>query len=101
MLTCPSAEQWPGIVHMPEYKTYLSNGPYVAPFPPPQIPVIHLDSRYPTPTPLPTWFHSRSNSSLGYDLLCKLFEWDPAKRYTARESLAHAWFQEDGGVSEK
>ena len=54
---------------------------------------------YPTPTPLPSWYGTRSNSSKGYDLLCKLFEWDPAKRLTAREALAHPWFQEDGGVS--
>jgi len=57
--------------------------------------------RYPTPTPLPSWYHSRSNSSQGYDLLCKLFEWDPAKRLTAREALAHTWFKEEGGVSSR
>ncbi|CAD6579051.1 MAG: cyclin-dependent protein kinase [Tremellales sp. Tagirdzhanova-0007] len=74
-------EQWPGIVNMPEYKTYLATAPYL------------------TPTPLPTWYHSRSNSSQGYDLLCKLFEWDPAKRLNAREALGHPWFKEDGGVS--
>lgn len=74
-------EHWPGIVHMPEYKTYIASTPY------------------PTPTPLPSWYGTRSNSSKGYDLLCKLFEWDPAKRLTAREALAHPWFQEDGGVS--
>lgn len=75
------ADQWPGIVHMPEYKTYLSTGPY------------------PTTNPLPTWYASRSNSAMGYDLLCRLFEWDPAKRITARECLQHAWFQEEGGVA--
>lgn len=26
-----SADQWPGIVHMPEYKTYISSGPSVHP----------------------------------------------------------------------
>jgi len=65
---------------MPEYKTYLITGPY------------------PTTNPLPTWYSSRSSSALGYDLLTRLFEWDPAKRITARESLQHAWFQEEGGV---
>lgn len=77
------ADQWPGITHMPEYKTYLSTGPY------------------PTTNPLPTWYSNRSNSAMGYDLLCRLFEWDPAKRITARESLQHAWFQEEGGVAAK
>ncbi len=57
------------------------------------------DGRYPQPNPLPQWYSSRSGSTLGYDLLCKLFEWDPAKRITARECLSHAWFQEEGGVA--
>jgi cyclin-dependent kinase 8/11 len=65
---------------MPEYKTYLQTGPY------------------PTTNPLPTWYSTRSNSALGYDLLCRLFDWDPAKRITARETLQHAWFQEEGGI---
>lgn len=73
------AEQWSGVVSMPEWKTYLSQGPY------------------PTSSPLPTWYANRSGSSNGYDLLIKLFEWDPAKRVTARESLSHPWFQEEGG----
>ncbi|WVO16911.1 serine/threonine-protein kinase SSN3 [Cryptococcus depauperatus] len=76
-------EQWPDIVHLPEYRTYLSSGPY------------------PNPNPLPTWYHTRSTSSEGYDLLSKMFEWDPARRVTARESLMHPWFQEEGGVSAK
>jgi cyclin-dependent kinase 8/11 len=68
---------------MPEYKTYLNLGPYN------------------TTSPLPAWYHSRSSSAHGYDLLCRLFEWDPAKRITARECLGHPWFQEDGGVNSK
>jgi len=28
-LTLGEVEQWAGIVHMPEYKTYLNSGPYV------------------------------------------------------------------------
>lgn len=66
---------------MPEWKTYLAQGPY------------------PTTSPLPTWYANRSGSSNGFDLLTKLFEWDPAKRITARESLAHPWFQEEGGCA--
>jgi cyclin-dependent kinase 8/11 len=66
---------------MPEYKTYLTTGPY------------------PLTNPLPNWYSSRSSSALGYELLCRLFEWDPAKRITARETLQHAWFQEEGGVA--
>ncbi|WVQ95380.1 serine/threonine-protein kinase SSN3 [Kwoniella sp. CBS 9459] len=77
------ADQWPGIVHMPEWKTYQTSGPY------------------PNPNPLPNWYHNRSSSAQGYDLLTRLFEWDPARRLTAREALAHPWFQEEGGVAAK
>ncbi|WVQ86170.1 serine/threonine-protein kinase SSN3 [Cryptococcus sp. DSM 104549] len=74
-------EQWPGIVHMPEYRTYQTTGPYQ------------------TNNPLPQWYQNRSSSAQGYDLLLKLFEWDPARRITARDALAHPWFQENGGVA--
>jgi hypothetical protein len=60
-----------------------------------------LTRRYLTGTPLPAWYSTRSSSSQGYDLLTKLFAWDPARRLTARESLAHPWFQEEGGVAAK
>lgn len=30
-----------------------------------------------------------------------MFEWDPARRITAREALGHGWFQEEGGVNVK
>lgn len=66
---------------MPEWKTYLSQGPY------------------PNGTPLPNWYANRGGSTLGFELLTRLFEWDPSKRITARESLSHAWFQEEGGCS--
>lgn len=78
-----TAEQWPGIVHLPEYRTYTQSGPY------------------PTPTPLPQWYHTRASNSQGYDLLVKLFEWDPAKRLTARQALGHAWFKQEGGANTK
>lgn len=76
---------------------------------PPDLSLFSLDvnigltemHRYPTPNPLPNWYSSRSGSTQGYDLLCKLFEWDPAKRITAREALAHPWFLEEGGVNVK
>lgn len=30
-----------------------------------------------------------------------MFEWDPSKRITARESLGHEWFLEGEGVDTK
>ncbi|KAL7420886.1 cyclin-dependent protein kinase [Cryptotrichosporon argae] len=76
-------EHWPGIVHMPEFKTYNHSGPY------------------PTPHPLPAWYASRSGSAQGYELLTRMFEWDPDKRITAKDALGHAWFQEEGGCATK
>ncbi|KAE8542800.1 serine/threonine-protein kinase SSN3 [Cryptococcus gattii VGV] len=76
-------EQWPGIIHMPEYRTYQATGPY------------------PHSNPLAPWYHARSSSSEGYDILIKMFEWDPARRITAKNALRHPWFQEEGGVDTK
>ncbi|CAK9783220.1 kinase-like protein [Cutaneotrichosporon oleaginosum] len=81
VLDAVKPEHWPGVVNMPEWKTYLAQGPY------------------PTASPLPTWYANRSGSSHGFDLLTKLFEWDPAQRITAREALSHPWFQEEGGCN--
>lgn len=69
--------------HMPEWKTYQAVSPY------------------PQTTPFSAWYSARSNSSKGYDLLSKLFEWDPARRITARDALVHPWFNEEGGVAAK
>lgn len=69
--------------YMPEYKTYLQQGPYNQ------------------NNPLTAWYTSRSSSAKGFDLLGRLFEWDPAKRITAREALMHPWFNEEGGVNTK
>jgi cyclin-dependent kinase 8/11 len=75
------ADEWHGVVHMPEWKTYLSQGPYQ------------------TNTPLIQWYNQRGGSANGFDLLTQLFKWDPARRITARQALAHPWFQEDGGCA--
>jgi serine/threonine protein kinase len=89
---------------MPEYKTYASMK-YVQ-----TVFWSHLRvpesirssyNRWPTPTPLPTWYSARSSSATGYDLLTAMFEWDPAKRITAREALGHLWFLDEGGVDVK
>lgn len=68
---------------MPEYRTYQATGPY------------------PHSNPLAPWYHARSSSSEGYDILVKMFEWDPARRITAKNALRHPWFQEEGGVDTK
>ena len=43
------------------------------------------------------WCRSRPqiNSSAGYDLLKRLFAWDPDQRITAKEALLHKWFQDE------
>lgn len=41
------------------------------------------------------WCQSRIRSSHGYDLLRRLFMYDPERRLTAREALQHKWFLEE------
>lgn len=41
------------------------------------------------------WFNSRSKSLQGYDLLTRLFEYDPKKRVTAEGALKHRFFTEE------
>jgi cyclin-dependent kinase 8/11 len=33
--------------------------------------------------------------------MTRLFEWDPAKRITAKESLTHPWFHEGPGIGKR
>lgn len=50
------------------------------------------------------WYKNKSGPSFspkGYDLLSSMFEFDPERRVTARNALAHPWFADDGGVSSK
>jgi cyclin-dependent kinase 8/11 len=44
---------------------------------------------------LSDWCQSRIRSPQGYDLLRRLFVYDPERRLTAREALMHKWFQEE------
>lgn len=47
------------------------------------------------PSRLADWCQTRIRSQQGYDLIRQLFAYDPDKRLTAKEALAHKWFQED------
>lgn len=50
---------------------------------------------YRYPNRLAEWCQTRIRSQQGYDLIRQLFAYDPDKRLTAKEALAHKWFQED------
>ena len=66
---------WPGLKIMPEYQNMKRLDKY--------------NDR------LQEWCQSRIRSKEAYDLLKKLFSYNPDTRLTAREALDHAWFQED------
>jgi serine/threonine protein kinase len=40
------------------------------------------------------WRQHKINSEKGYELMRGLFQYDPDRRLTAHEALAHEWFQE-------
>ncbi|ETW76313.1 hypothetical protein HETIRDRAFT_125637 [Heterobasidion irregulare TC 32-1] len=77
VLGTPDEREWPDIKHMPEYAN-----------------MKRLDSYTPH---IFDWCRSRPqiNSSAGYDLLKRLFAWDPDQRITAKEALLHKWFQDE------
>lgn len=41
------------------------------------------------------WYQVRSRSTAGYNLLTRLFDYDPKKRVTAKGALEHAYFIEE------
>ena len=70
-----SEKDWPGVVYMPEYNNMKR--------------LDHFANR------LSDWCQSRIRSPQGYDLLRRLFVYDPERRLTAREALQHKWFHEE------
>ncbi|KAJ3530878.1 hypothetical protein NMY22_g8390 [Coprinellus aureogranulatus] len=78
ILGTPSEKDWPGIVDMPEYQN-----------------LKRLDHYNPC---LERWCQSRlggSKAHQAYDLLRKLFIYDPDHRLTAEQAIHHKWFHED------
>ncbi|THH06619.1 hypothetical protein EW145_g3951, partial [Phellinidium pouzarii] len=71
----PNVSEWPGLKCMPEYQN-----------------MKRLDE---FKDRLCEWCSTRIRSKEGYDLLRKLFAYDPDKRLTAQEAMEHRWFQED------
>ncbi|KDQ15487.1 hypothetical protein BOTBODRAFT_44117 [Botryobasidium botryosum FD-172 SS1] len=69
------ADRWPGLPKMPEYANML-----------------RLD-RY--NYVLPAWVNQRLHAPAGFDLIAKLFDYNPTTRITAQEALAHKWFTQD------
>lgn len=41
------------------------------------------------------WYQVRSRSTAGYNLLTRLFEYDPKKRVTAKKALDHGYFVDE------
>ena len=76
-----AGDKWPSLNLHPEY--------------------THLTSFKQYSNNLKKWYLDNNGKSLlGFDLLSKLFEYDPTKRITAMAALQHDYFYEDGGWSE-
>ncbi|KAF6748981.1 CMGC/CDK/CDK8 protein kinase [Ephemerocybe angulata] len=75
VLGTPDEKDWAGIVDMPEYPSMKK--------------LDHFTNH------LQDWCHSRVRSPHGFDLLRKLFAYDPDHRLTAEEAIHHKWFNED------
>ncbi|KAF8318112.1 Pkinase-domain-containing protein [Clavulina sp. PMI_390] len=75
ILGSPTMREWPGLVHMPEYANFLQ-----------------LDT---CPNKFATWTNGRTKTPASFDLICRLFTYDPARRLTAKDALEHEWFKED------
>jgi len=73
----PTLENWPGMINMPAYSKIT-------------------DIRENCSNVLRSTMRSMSDNA--FDLLCKMLEYDPDKRITAEEALAHQFFK-DGGFS--
>ncbi|KAK5090382.1 cyclin-dependent protein kinase [Lithohypha guttulata] len=103
ILGMPKREDWPGLVYMPEFpqlqQLIISRGG----IPPNMYPsATNLQPRPPA-TGLETWYNhqlrqaqypdDKTPGKLGYDLLDKLFEYDPDKRLTAEKALRYDYFR--------
>ncbi|KAG6834753.1 hypothetical protein H0H93_007604, partial [Arthromyces matolae] len=75
ILGTPNEKDWPGLVDMPEYQNMKRLDPFT--------------------DRLHDWTQSRIRAPNAYDLLRRLFAYDPDKRLTAREALMHKWFHEE------
>src|SRR5271170_7373946 len=76
-----SGDKWPNLPLHPEY--------------------THLTSFKQYSNNLKKWYlENNGKSTLGFDLLSKLFEYDPNKRITAMDALQHDFFYEEGGWTE-
>ncbi|KAG8807956.1 cyclin-dependent protein kinase [Serendipita sp. 411] len=76
----PDERVWPDLKIMPEYQSLQAMNPGRW-----KVSSLHV------------WWnnHKQLKSEMGYNLLAKLFEYDPGARLTARQALDHAWFGEE------
>ncbi|KAF9533610.1 CMGC/CDK/CDK8 protein kinase [Crepidotus variabilis] len=75
VLGTPDEKEWPSLVDMPEYHSMKR--------------LDYFTNR------LSDWCQSRLRSPQGYDLLRRLFIYDPERRLNAKDALQHKWFHED------
>lgn len=77
VLGTPDTERWPRITAMPEYPAWVAKR-----------------RAHSVPKSLYRWYVDRSGTSSGFDLFDELLQYDPERRATATQALAHPWFSE-------
>lgn len=93
VLGTPDESDWPGVVHMPEYQSMKRLDQCVF--------VVHnfrmnlMQYYYSFQNQLVGWCNSRIRGPQGYDLMRRLFMYDPDTRLTAKDALQHKWFQDE------
>lgn len=116
ILGMPKREDWPGIIHQPDFQQLqqliISRGGMPPSLYPTSQSTLHRQAHSANasqpPTGLETWYNhqlragqyppadkdpSKTPGKLGFDLLTKLFEYDPDKRLTAAQALEHEYFR--------
>lgn len=116
----PRKEDWPGLVHMPEYPqlqqmalnraTTMGSGYQNSMHHQSHLHPNHAQNQSRNPNAgsgLDNWYHSILRASnypqdatpgeLGYLLLSSLLEYDPEKRLTAVQALDHPYFKDGNG----
>lgn len=78
LLGSPDEQTWPDMVHLPEYKT--------------DFPSIEVPKENEIPVRLQEFCPKLE--PLGLDLLSKMLQYDPAARITAKNAMAHEYFND-------
>jgi serine/threonine protein kinase len=90
-------KRWADIVHMPEYPEFARQERSASTYSRSEVDLL-MKAKFRNcrrSSSLAHWYQVRSRSTAGYNLLTRLFEYDPKKRVTAKKALDHVYFVEE------